>query len=170
MVVVEVILFFFFYATWRRCRRGRNFGWSVYCFGSIVSLTWSNLTMYRAPSILCACVGYRTTMISRRWISLAWEYRSLGFPVRIPVSLSCYFYSFFFYFLFRPPFTRFFLIFPLIYPRLTLDVSVSYVAQLDIVGSGMQILDNDALESSVGVEALGLMSNRLVSIGDTSLR
>lgn len=80
------------------------------------------------------------------------------------------FLFFFFYFLFRPPFTRFLLIFPLIYPRLTLDVSVSYVAQLDIVGSGMQILDNDALESSVGVEALGLMSNRLVSIGDTSLR
>lgn len=51
-----------------------------------------------------------------------------------------------------------------------LDVSVSYVAQLDIVGSGMQILDNDALESSDGVEALGLMSNRLASIGDTSLR
>ncbi|KAL2731350.1 chaoptin-like [Vespula squamosa] len=50
------------------------------------------------------------------------------------------------------------------------DVSVSYVAQLDIVGSGMQILDNDALESSDGVEALGLMSNRLASIGDTSLR
>ncbi|XP_014613573.1 PREDICTED: chaoptin [Polistes canadensis] len=50
------------------------------------------------------------------------------------------------------------------------DVSVSYVAQLDIVGSGLQILDNDALESSVGVEGLGLMSNRLASIGDTSLR
>jgi len=50
-----------------------------------------------------------------------------------------------------------------------LDVSVSYVAQLDIAGSGMQVLDNDALASSAGVEALGLMSNRLSSIGDKSL-
>ncbi|XP_001121376.4 chaoptin isoform X1 [Apis mellifera] len=48
------------------------------------------------------------------------------------------------------------------------DVSVSYVAQLDVVGSGMQSLDNDALTSSVGVEALGLMSNRLSNIGDKS--
>ncbi|KAG7209858.1 hypothetical protein KM043_011460 [Ampulex compressa] len=40
--------------------------------------------------------------------------------------------------------------------------------QLDIVGSGMQALDNDALGSSVGVEALGLMSNRLSSIGEKS--
>ncbi|KZC08570.1 Chaoptin [Dufourea novaeangliae] len=46
------------------------------------------------------------------------------------------------------------------------DVSVNYVAQLDVVGSGMQALDNDALTSSVGVEALGLMSNRLSNIGD----
>lgn len=50
-----------------------------------------------------------------------------------------------------------------------LDVSVSYVAQLDIAGSGIQVLDNDALASSAGVEALGLMSNRLSSIGDKSL-
>ncbi|XP_032675898.1 chaoptin-like isoform X1 [Odontomachus brunneus] len=49
------------------------------------------------------------------------------------------------------------------------DVSVNYVTQLDIVGSGMQVLDNDALASSAGVEALGLMSNRLSSIGDKSL-
>ncbi|KAM0734682.1 Chaoptin [Formica fusca] len=49
------------------------------------------------------------------------------------------------------------------------DVSVSYVAQLDIAGSGIQVLDNDALASSAGVEALGLMSNRLSSIGDKSL-
>lgn len=51
---------------------------------------------------------------------------------------------------------------------LIIDVSVSYVAQLDVVGSGMQSLDNDALTSSVGVEALGLMSNRLSNIGDKS--
>lgn len=50
-----------------------------------------------------------------------------------------------------------------------LDVSVSYVAQLDIAGSGIQVLDNDALASSAGVEALGLVSNRLSSIGDKSL-
>ncbi|OAD58266.1 Chaoptin [Eufriesea mexicana] len=49
------------------------------------------------------------------------------------------------------------------------DVSVSYVSQLDVVGSGMQTLDNDALTSSVGVKALGLMSNRLSNIGDLSL-
>ncbi|XP_015126980.1 chaoptin [Diachasma alloeum] len=49
------------------------------------------------------------------------------------------------------------------------DVSVSYVAQLDIVSSGMQVLENDALVSSSGVEALGLMSNRLASIGEKSL-
>lgn len=49
-----------------------------------------------------------------------------------------------------------------------IDVSVSYVAQLDVVGSGIQALDNDALTSSVGVEALGLMSNRLSNIGDKS--
>ncbi|XP_072748295.1 uncharacterized protein [Anoplolepis gracilipes] len=49
------------------------------------------------------------------------------------------------------------------------DVSVSYVAQLDIAGSGIQVLDNDALASSAGVEALGLMSNRLSSIGEKSL-
>ncbi|XP_057317912.1 chaoptin-like [Microplitis mediator] len=49
------------------------------------------------------------------------------------------------------------------------DVSVSYVAQLDIVNSGMLALENDALVSSSGVEALGLMSNRLVSIGEKSL-
>ncbi|XP_011875216.1 PREDICTED: chaoptin [Vollenhovia emeryi] len=49
------------------------------------------------------------------------------------------------------------------------DVSVNYVAQLDIAGSGIQVLDNDALASSAGVEALGLMSNRLSSIGDKSL-
>lgn len=48
------------------------------------------------------------------------------------------------------------------------DVSVSYVAQLDVVGSGIQTLDNDALTSIVGVEALGLMSNRLSNIGDKS--
>lgn len=46
---------------------------------------------------------------------------------------------------------------------------MSYVAQLDIAGSGIQVLDNDALASSAGVEALGLMSNRLSSIGDKSL-
>ncbi|XP_053995102.1 chaoptin-like isoform X1 [Hylaeus volcanicus] len=46
------------------------------------------------------------------------------------------------------------------------DVPVSYVAQLDVVGSGLQTLDNDALTSSVDVEALGLMSNRLSNIGD----
>ncbi|XP_034933907.1 chaoptin [Chelonus insularis] len=49
------------------------------------------------------------------------------------------------------------------------DVSVSYVAQLDIVNSGMQVLENDAPVSFSGVEALGLMSNRLVSIGEKSL-
>lgn len=54
------------------------------------------------------------------------------------------------------------------YIYLIIDVSVSYVAQLDVVGSGMQSLDNDALTSSVGVEALGLMSNRLSNIGDKS--
>ncbi|XP_034180450.2 uncharacterized protein LOC117604471 [Osmia lignaria lignaria] len=48
------------------------------------------------------------------------------------------------------------------------DVSVNYVAQLDVVGSGLQAIDNDALTSSVGVEALGLMSNRLSNIGDKS--
>ena len=48
------------------------------------------------------------------------------------------------------------------------DLSENYVAQLDVVGSGMQALDNDALPSSVGVEALGLMSNQLASIGDKS--
>ncbi|XP_015595406.1 chaoptin [Cephus cinctus] len=48
------------------------------------------------------------------------------------------------------------------------EISVSYVAQLDIVGSGMQILENDALAGS-SVEAFGLMSNRLTSIADKSL-
>ncbi|XP_076666473.1 uncharacterized protein LOC143368024 isoform X6 [Andrena cerasifolii] len=48
------------------------------------------------------------------------------------------------------------------------DLSEKYVTQLDVVGSGMQALDNDALPSSVGVEALGLMSNQLASIGDKS--
>ncbi|XP_066588883.1 chaoptin-like isoform X2 [Prorops nasuta] len=48
------------------------------------------------------------------------------------------------------------------------DVSVSYVAQLDIVGSGLQVLDNDALASSSDVEALGLMSNKLASIDERS--
>lgn len=57
----------------------------------------------------------------------------------------------------------------IIYAKRVSDVSVSYVTQLDIVGSGMQVLDNDALASSAGVEALGLMSNRLASIGDKSL-
>lgn len=46
---------------------------------------------------------------------------------------------------------------------------MNYVAQLDIVSSGMQVLENDALVSSSGVEALGLMSNRLASIGEKSL-
>ncbi|XP_020280472.1 chaoptin [Pseudomyrmex gracilis] len=49
------------------------------------------------------------------------------------------------------------------------DVAESYVAQLDIAGSGMQVLDNDALASSASVEGLGLMSNRLSSIGEKSL-
>ncbi|KAK0079520.1 hypothetical protein PV325_001105 [Microctonus aethiopoides] len=49
------------------------------------------------------------------------------------------------------------------------DVSVNHVAQLDIVNSGLQVLDNDALVSSAGVEALGLMGNRLASIGEKSL-
>jgi len=43
------------------------------------------------------------------------------------------------------------------------------VAQLDIAGSGIQVLDNDALTSCDGVEALGLMSNRLSSIDEKSL-
>lgn len=45
---------------------------------------------------------------------------------------------------------------------------MTYVAQLDVADSGMQALDNDALTSTVGVEALGLMSNQLASIGDKS--
>lgn len=49
------------------------------------------------------------------------------------------------------------------------DVSVSYIAQLDVVGSGIQILDNDALASSTSVEALGLMSSQLMSISDKAL-
>ncbi|XP_043281813.1 chaoptin [Venturia canescens] len=49
------------------------------------------------------------------------------------------------------------------------DVAVNYVAQLDIASSGMQVLENDALASSSGVEGLGLMSNRLANIGDKSL-
>ncbi|XP_076162474.1 uncharacterized protein LOC143144199 isoform X2 [Ptiloglossa arizonensis] len=48
------------------------------------------------------------------------------------------------------------------------DVLVSYVGQLDVLDSGLQTLDNDALTSSVGVEALGLVSNRLSNIGDKS--
>ncbi|XP_043260675.1 chaoptin [Colletes gigas] len=48
------------------------------------------------------------------------------------------------------------------------DVSVSYVAQLVVVGSGLQTLDNDALTSSVDVEALVLMNNRLSNIADKS--
>lgn len=53
--------------------------------------------------------------------------------------------------------------------HLSLDVSVSNVAQLDIVSSGMQVLENDALVSFSGLETLGLMSNRLSSIGEKSL-
>ncbi|XP_076280949.1 uncharacterized protein LOC143209346 isoform X1 [Lasioglossum baleicum] len=49
------------------------------------------------------------------------------------------------------------------------DVTVSYVAQLDVVGSGLQSLDNDALSGTEDVEALGLMSNRLSNIGEKSL-
>ncbi|XP_001604537.3 chaoptin isoform X2 [Nasonia vitripennis] len=49
------------------------------------------------------------------------------------------------------------------------DVSISYVAQLDVLGSGLQIFDNEALASASGVEALGLMSNQLMSIGEKSL-
>ncbi|XP_044591646.1 chaoptin isoform X2 [Cotesia glomerata] len=49
------------------------------------------------------------------------------------------------------------------------DVSVSYVAQLDIVKSGMLALENDALVSLSGIEALGLMSNRLATVGEKSL-
>lgn len=52
--------------------------------------------------------------------------------------------------------------------KIVTDVSVSYVAQLDIVNSGIQVLDNDALASLVDVEALGLMNNRLMSISDTA--
>ncbi|CAG5109522.1 Protein of unknown function, partial [Cotesia congregata] len=48
-------------------------------------------------------------------------------------------------------------------------VSVSYVAQLDIVKSGMLALENDALVSLSGIEALGLMSNRLATVGEKSL-
>ncbi|XP_014213933.1 chaoptin-like isoform X2 [Copidosoma floridanum] len=50
------------------------------------------------------------------------------------------------------------------------DVSISYVAQLDVVGSGIQIFDNEALVSASGVEALGLVSNQLMSIGERSLQ
>nr|XP_033330545.1 chaoptin-like isoform X1 [Megalopta genalis] len=49
------------------------------------------------------------------------------------------------------------------------DVIVSYVAQLDVVGTGLQSLDDDALSGIVDVEALGLMSNRLSNIGNKSL-
>lgn len=49
------------------------------------------------------------------------------------------------------------------------DVSVNYVAQLDIASSGLQVLDNDALASSSEVESLGLMSNKLASVGEKSL-
>lgn len=45
---------------------------------------------------------------------------------------------------------------------------MNYVAQLNVVGSGLQAIDNDALSSLVGVEALGLMSNRLSDIGEKS--
>ncbi|XP_014236581.1 chaoptin-like [Trichogramma pretiosum] len=49
------------------------------------------------------------------------------------------------------------------------DVSINYVAQLDVVGSGLQVFDNEALSSASGVEALGLMSNQLLRVGDKSL-
>ncbi|XP_058791389.1 chaoptin-like [Phymastichus coffea] len=49
------------------------------------------------------------------------------------------------------------------------DVSISYVAQLDVIGSGLQVFDNEALASTSGVEALGLASNQLMSVGDKSL-
>lgn len=49
------------------------------------------------------------------------------------------------------------------------DVSISYVAQLDVVGSGLQIFDNEALASASGVEALGLTTNQLMNIGEKSL-
>ncbi|XP_046740818.1 chaoptin-like [Diprion similis] len=48
------------------------------------------------------------------------------------------------------------------------EIPIRYIAQLDIVGSGMQVLENEALVSSY-VEALGLMSNRLMLIGEKSL-
>ncbi|XP_012271913.1 chaoptin [Orussus abietinus] len=48
------------------------------------------------------------------------------------------------------------------------EISVSYVAQLDIIGSGLQVLENDALAGS-SVEAFGLTSNKLSNIGDKSL-
>ncbi|KAJ8681551.1 hypothetical protein QAD02_017343 [Eretmocerus hayati] len=49
------------------------------------------------------------------------------------------------------------------------DVTISFVAQLDVAGSGLQVFDNEALASATGVEGLGLMSNQLVSMGDKSL-
>ncbi|XP_012267039.2 chaoptin-like [Athalia rosae] len=48
------------------------------------------------------------------------------------------------------------------------EIPVQYIAQLDVVGSGMQVLENEALVSSY-VEALGLMSNRLMIVGEKSL-
>lgn len=73
------------------------------------------------------------------------------------------FYSFHFSFSFI------FFLFAIAKFHLSADVSVNHVAQLDIVNSGLQVLDNDALVSSAGVEALGLMGNRLASIGEKSL-